>query len=514
VAGQLVELEAVLEDAERGLASSISANGICAANVPAGGSHDLAQQIMVIRAFLAMFQGDIARAADLARRILDHLPQDNAFLRGIVTWLLGFAYYFDIDTTMASQAFDTSVRLGQMAGNTLLTLLSTYVSGYLQMYQGHFEQARETFEYGLVLAQAEDQPVWEDGPRSSPVGVSLIYQGLGELARERNDLQNAECHLVKCIELAEQWGNAEVLVDSYVIMSRIKQAQGDMRGAHGLLSKAELFVQRGQVADLTARQVCAYRARFWVAQAADFSEYLESAARWANSLGTAQPVEENGSGLIRFFVYSIERSSLLRLLLAQGRFEQAFGQAVALFRGAQDAGWTGIVIESLVLQSLALQGMGKSGDALDVLCRALLLAEQEGYVRIFVDLGAPMAELLSASDNPWAGNKALQTYVNKLQLAFSAQPISSIPQSASEQHTQKVSSASPDLPRGLIDPLSERELEVLRLIADGLSNREIAERLFIALSTVKTHVNHIYRKLDVSKRIQAVARAGELDLLS
>ncbi|MBN1579794.1 MAG: helix-turn-helix transcriptional regulator [Anaerolineae bacterium] len=518
VSGRLIDLETVLQDAEQGLARSDYVSGVYVSSSPvgdltAGGDDDLAQQIRVIRAFHAMFQGDMACAADLARQILDHLPQDNTFLRGIVTWLLGFAYYFDIDTTMASQAFDTSVRLGQMVGNTLLTLLSTYVSGYLQMYQGHFAQAQEAFEYGLALGQADEQPVWEEGEsRSFPVGLSLIYQGLGELAREQNELQEAERYLVKCIELAEQWGNAEVLVDSYIIMSRIRQAQGDIPGAHDFLSKAEQFVHKKQVTDLTARQVGAYQARLWVAQGADFPEYMEAAARWADSLGAAQDVKEGGRGLIRFFVHSIERSSLLRLLLAQGRFAQAFEETLGLLCGAEAAGWTGIAIESLALQSLALQGMGRTNDALKVLRRALLLAEPQGYVRLFVDLGAPIAALLLACYNSESSGSALHPFVNRLLSGFVQQP-ATVPQSLSESCVQNTLARSRSLSGGLIEPLSERERDVLRLIADGLSNREIAERLFVALSTVKTHINHIYRKLDVSKRIQAVARARELGLL-
>ena len=166
---------------------------------------------------------------------------------------------------------------------------------------------------------------------------------------------------------------------------------------------------------------------------------------------------------------------------------------VPLIQIAEDGGWMGIAIELLILQALALQGQNKTAEALDALHRALLLAEPEGYVRTFVDEGAPMVALLREA----AARGIATGYVNKL-LAVSG---------VSEYEGVGLT----DQP--LIDPLSERELQVLHLIATGLSNREIAERLVVAVSTVKTHINNIYRKLDVSKRTQAVARAREMELL-
>jgi LuxR family maltose regulon positive regulatory protein len=254
------------------------------------------------------------------------------------------------------------------------------------------------------------------------------------------------------------------------------------------------------VAPWTARQIKANQARLWVAQGD-----LTAAERWAASLAEIpEPEEAAEKGrLIYFIVRSTEESALARLHIAQQRFDDALHLIVPLLQMAEDGGWIGVVIEFLILQALALRGRNEATEALDVLHRALFLAEPEGYVRVFVDEGAPMMALLRE-----AAPRGLVTgYVNELLAAFPVSEIGDVDGVPSPPHIQ----APIDQP--LIDSLSERELEVLHLIAAGLSNREIAEKLFIAVSTVKTHINNIYGKLDVSKRTRAVARARELGLL-
>jgi LuxR family maltose regulon positive regulatory protein len=206
----------------------------------------------------------------------------------------------------------------------------------------------------------------------------------------------------------------------------------------------------------------------------------------------------------------VERSTLVRLLIARHEFDAAMDVLTPLLQGVEAVGWTGVFIELLALQALVLHGQGRTPEALAAFRRTLSLAEPEGYVRVFVDEGAPMAELLELA----ARNGIAVDYVRELLAAFdrerSRSQVSGFRLGAGVTVDLKPETLQPET---LFEPLSARELEVLHLIADGLSNREIAGRLTIAVGTAKRHVSNIYAKLDAHSRVQAVARAQELGLL-
>jgi LuxR family maltose regulon positive regulatory protein len=374
--------------------------------------------------------------------------------------------------------------------------------------QGHLRQAREIFWRGLQLAGVGGRHPKEG--EQPTLAVSMVYQGLGEVSREQNDLENADRYLAKCIELGEQWGNAEILSDGYVLYARVRYALGDTRGAREFFRKAEQLPQDNQVSPLTTRQVDAHQARLWVAEG-----NVEAAARWAASLGQAYGAEDDGNGQVALFVREVEEATLARLWIAQGEFDRATDLLRPLLQKVEAAGWMGIAIDLLVLQARALQGQGKISEALNVLHRALSRAEPEGYIRVFLDEGTPMAELLRLA----ARNGIAVDYVRGLLAAFDREPprsqVSGFKSAITPAPNLKPETLKPVTPppETLFEPLSERELEVLHLIAGGLSNREIAGRLTIAVGTAKRHVSNIYAKLDVHSRVQAVARAQELGLL-
>jgi LuxR family transcriptional regulator, maltose regulon positive regulatory protein len=243
------------------------------------------------------------------------------------------------------------------------------------------------------------------------------------------------------------------------------------------------------------RPVSALKTGVWVRQGR-----LTEALGWVREQGLSA---HDDLGYLREF----EHITLARVLVAQYESEreerpihEAMGLLERLLQAAEEGGRMGSVIEILVLQALAHEAQGESPSALVPLERALTLAEPEGYVRIFVDEGMPMAQLLSEA----AAHGIMQNYTDKLLATFEAEE----QKSADESHLPHAPSA-----QSLIEPLSQRELEVLRLIAQGLSNREISERLFLALITVKGHNRNIFRKLQVRRRTEAVARARELGLL-
>jgi len=495
IAGQVDAIETVLQDVERGMQLGH----------PTTDNRDLLGQIAAIRAYQAILEADLPRATKLARQAFEYLPEGNVFARTMVAWLLGFTQYFDEGVTAATRAFSEMLELSEAAGSTFMTMLSTFTFGYLHVMQGHLRQAKDVFLKSLHLARVDERrPDVSEGERP-PLGISLVYQGLGEVLREQNDLENADRYLTDSVVLGEQWGNAEMLSDSYVFAARAKRALGDIGAAHALFRKAERLSLDNRVSPLTTRQVHAHRARLWVAEG-----NLEAAARWAGSLGQVQKAEGGASGQIALYVRVVERSTLVRLLIARHEFDVAMDVLTPLLQGVEAAGWTGVAIELLVLQASVLQGQGKINEALAVFRRTLSLAEPEGYVRVFVDEGAPMAELLRLA----ASRGIAVGYVREILAAFE-QDRSRSRVSGSRSTVTPASNLRPETlkPETLLEPLSEREMEVLRLIADGLSNREIADRLTIVVGTAKRHASNIYAKLDVHNRVQAVARARELRLL-
>ena len=239
---------------------------------------------------------------------------------------------------------------------------------------------------------------------------------------------------------------------------------------------------------------CQVQLRLWLGD-------VETAGRWAE--GQAGTLKRELPETLPIFLREVQQVSLARVYLAQGKTEEVLVIFDQIHAQAKAAGRMTRVIELCLLKALALQEQGKATAALEALERSLALAEPEGYVRLFVDEGAPMATLLRQ-----AVSRGIATgYVNKLLAPF---------EDETNDERRKTKTADPSFAlrhSSLIEPLTKRELEVLRLLVRGLSNQEIAEVLTISVGTVKTHVHNIYGKLGVRDRPQAIVRAGELDLV-
>jgi LuxR family maltose regulon positive regulatory protein len=342
--------------------------------------------------------------------------------------------------------------------------------------QGRLGEALRTYEQALQLAGEQGGSVLR--------GTADMYVGMSEIARERNDLPAATQLLLRSQELGEQTGLPQNRYRWRVAMARIREAEGDLGGALGLLNEAE----RLYVSDFfpNVRPVPALRARVWIAQGR-----LGEALGWAREQGLS--VDDNLSYLREF-----EHITLARLLLARHageRAERSTHEAARLLErlllAAEAGGRTGRVIEILVLRALAHQALGDVPAALGFLDRAVTLAEPEGYVRVFVDEGPPMTSLLRAA----AKQGTRRDYVRRLLAAASGIERGG----RSEQ--------------ALIEPLSERELDVLRLLGSELDGPAIARELMVSLNTMRTHTKNIYAKLAVTNRRAAVRRAAELNLL-
>ena len=317
-----------------------------------------------------------------------------------------------------------------------------------------------------------------------------MYVGMSALHRENNDLKTATQHLLTSQALGELAGLQQNPYRWCAAMARIREAQGDLDGALNLLDQAERLYEANFSPNVCP--IATRKARVWVAQGR-----LNETLGWARAQGLS--IDDELSYLREF-----DHITLARVLLARYQSDRADGSISGavellerLLKAAEERGGIGSVIEILVLQAIAYQAQGDLRAALLPLQHALALAEPEGYVRMFLDEGSSMLQLLREA----SAGEIMPDYTGKLLAAFEAE--------------KRKSEDKPDLPPAepLIDPLSQRELKILQLIAQGLSNREIGERLFLALDTIKGHNRKIFDKLQVQSRTEAIARARELGLL-
>jgi LuxR family maltose regulon positive regulatory protein len=454
--------------------------------------HRLPGAIAVARAGLALARGDVAGAMKYARRVLDLIPEDDHLNRGGVAGFLGLAAWTSGDLEAAHQAFAEGMAHLQMAGNISDVIGGAVTLADIRMAQGRPREAMRTYKQALQLATAQGVPAL------AVRGTADMYVGLGELYREHNDLQAATQHLLRSKELGEHAGFPQNRYRWPVVMARIREAQGDLDGALDLLDEAErLYV------NAFSPNVCpisALKAQVWAAQGR-----LDEALDWVREHSLTAQDELN-------YLREFEYITLARILLAQYRDEhadcsilEAIGLLERLLKAAQEGGRAGSTIEILELQALAHQVQGDVPAALLSLHQALTLAEPEGYVRIFVDEGPFMAQLLLEA----AARGMMPDYTGKLLKAFQPeqQPVVAGHQSSPERFPHSNASES------LIEPLSQRELEILRLFKTELSGPEIAAELVVALSTVRTHTKSIFGKLNVNNRRMAVKRAIELNLI-
>jgi LuxR family transcriptional regulator, maltose regulon positive regulatory protein len=496
-------------------------------DTPADQARGILGQVAVLRGNIARFVGDLRSCVALARQALDLLPETEVFAHagplmriGRIGALVDATYDFLVsgDATADVEQRVRAVIATARAGISLFsTLRSITLLARLQIMQGRLRAAAATYAEAaqLVPGQSAFQTL---------VNSSAYYFGMGELLREWNDLDGAERHLAQGIELVRGTltVDAPLAMRGFLTLTRLRQARGDLAGAGATMDEfVDLARQRNFAADLSAR-VGAARARLALAQGD-----LAAAAGWASSYAelrmkneewrrTPERVVLHSSFFIPHFSpeyrYEFEDLTLARVLMAQGTREPvgdqlhtALGLLELLLAAAEAAGRMGVAIEILTLRALALQAQSDLAGALVALERALALAEPEGYMRVFVDEGAPLAELLRAAQ----ARGVAPDYVTKLLTAFPATM-------NDERGTMKEESAvhrSSFIVQPLVEPLSARELEVLRLLADGASNRDIAHTLILSVGTVKKHINNIFGKLGAQSRTQVIVKARELHLL-
>jgi LuxR family transcriptional regulator, maltose regulon positive regulatory protein len=439
-------------------------------------------QIAIAHAGLALARGDVPATVTYARRALHVAPEDDHLTRGGAAGFVGLAYWTGGDLEAAHRMYADGMASLQKAGHISDAINGAIALANIRITQGRLHEAMSTYERGLRLATEQGAPLLR--------GTADMYVGISELHRERNDLEAATQDLLRSKEQGDHAGFPQNRYRWRVAMARIREAQGDLEGALGLLDEAE----RLYMSDFSphVRPITALKARIGVRQ-----DRLDEALDWARERNLST-FDDPG------YLSEFEHITLARTLLARYRSDreerlihEAMGLLERLLKSAEAGGRLGSVIEILVLQALAHEAQDDSPSALVPLGRALTLAEPEGYVRMFVDEGRPMAGLLSDA----AARGIMPHYTARLLAALAAE------EQKGEDESRLPATQSP------YEPMSQRELEVLQLIAQGLSNREISERLFLAVITVKGHNRNIFRKLQVRRRTEAVARARELGLL-
>jgi len=420
--------------------------------------------LATIQAAISVVRQDLNATPEFVRSALAQLPPEQQDWRYAALLGAGLAHHYHNETHAAVQAFEeafkAAVALKRGKGSFYGRAFAISWLGRLYMVQGYLHRAKEVYQEALALATGQSGKLLPT--------AAWALTGLGELCYEWNDLELAEKYFNDSLALSTLFTPSTA--PPYIPLARLAQARGDVRSAEALLAQTVRLAERmGVLSNTKQVRLC----RAWLALRRGDLAALE---HWVQEQGLdpAQPTPPREA----------EYVMAARILIAFQDYHGALEFIERLLAMAEAGGRGGVVVELLILQSLARQGQDKPDSALAVLQRAIALAGQEGYVRIFVDEGEAMLRLLRL----YVARFGVTDYSARLLSAF-----------AGKGET--------------LDALNERELEILRLLATGMSNSEIGAALVITVGTVKWHTNHIYSKLGVKNRGQAVAKARELQLI-
>ena len=483
------ELECRLDQAESLLEAALRAPGEPSdAHDPSVGRAasvltNLPAATAVMRADLARLRGEAERAGAFAREALSRVAPEDRLLASLARYHVSVADWMMGRLAEAEQGLMEVVEERRIAGERYLAVRAGYDLGWVQQAAGRLGAAARTYQRGLDI-------ITDPGRRLPPeAGLALI--GLAEVMRKRGDLDSALEHAVQGVERCRRLVYALPLATGLATLAWVRQAAGARDLALATMDEAEQTIASPDIVSLH-NPAPAERARLLLAQGR-----LKDAVEWTEEAGLKEDDEVS---------YSRERDHLVlaRVLLARAEPDRALGLLDRLDELAESQGRTGSLIEIRAVRSMALQASGYHDEALAVLDDTLSQGRSEGYVRVFADEGPPMAALFRSLIG--ARRRGRRGRISRAQ----------------RDHLSRVTRAlapadnaiQPYAVRGLVDPLTERELEVLSKIAEGRRNQEIADELVVTLETVKKHVSHIFEKLGVTNRTEAVNKAREIGLIS
>ncbi len=417
-------------------------------------TNDLLGQIAAIRAMLGVPKNQVETIITQSHRALELLRPDNAPMRTTTTWALGYAYQVQGNRAAASQAYEETIAHSRKSGNIMTELAATTCLGQIQESETQFRQAAETFRHILRLV---GDPPWP--------AACEAFVGLARIHYQWNDLETAEQYGQQGLELARQLENVDTPAACGVLLARVKLAQGDAAGALTMLAEADQFVQQ-------------HHFEHWVGEIT--AVRIQTLLYQGNLTAADQLAEAHDLPL-----------SQARVKLAQGDPTAALAVLEPVRQQAEAKAWADERLRVMVLQSLAQKAAGESEKAVQQLGEALAVAAPGSLVRCFVDEGQPMAALLREA----VKQGGVPVYAQQVLAALGETAVT-----------------QPQTTQPLPDPLSDRELDVLRLLKTDLTGPEIARELMVSLNTMRTHTKNIYSKLGVNSRRTAVRRAEELNL--
>ncbi len=437
--------------------------------------------VALMRGLIADVRGDMTSAVELARRADALLPADSLAERSIIPFVLGDGYFATGELDQAEHAFRMIQKIGQASGNLWTIAVALHKMALLKRVQGKLNEAWALYDEAIRVAGERK------GQQYGSLGA--VFVGKSDILRERNELRAAQEMATQAIRNMGHWQSPTDLVTGYYTLARISLALGQIAQAETAIGKAQETAETGNIFPMTRQTLDACQVRLWLA-----TGNFELANRsWSDK-------QLDGKGIPDAseigYTTELEWITLSRVLIARDEPGAALQLLKTLADAAEAGGRFGRLIEIQALRAVVLWRSRKNEQAFEVLGKCLALAETEGYVRIFVDEGGSMEELLQAYRTRREGS--LRAYTDRLLNVFRMSG------GSTRLQTQ------PDL---IGEALSNREIEVLQLLAAGLSNQEIADRLVLSKGTVKTHTHNLYGKLKVQTRTQAIARAKELNLI-
>jgi len=468
-AGQMAAIEPCLQEAER-------------VRQVQGADQDarLSGHIATIRSNVALLMGADDQAVELACDALQLLTDKDYLARGCAMRVLGLTYRTDGDLDTALILLREASDMNRLAGDSHLAITVLHDVALTEMLHGDLQQALAACQEGLRLVEEHRQ---RGGGQLPATGY--IFGLLGRILCEQNDLEAAANYAQASVALSRHWELAEVLADCYVDLAVVLRARGELDAALDAIRAARQTAQR--LSDWYVSMIEPYEARIQLARG-DLAAVAPWAARQQNIMDFGRDAYTAHNGL-----------TLARLFIAQRRYAEALPVLDQILRAAEKVQAMSQVLVALVLEALVFEAQHKTDLALNALSRALLLGEPRGYVRIFVDEGTPLGDLLRRA----AAHGIAIEYVERL--------LAALKEDQDRRERRRHPLAANVQP--LSEPLTDRELEVLRLVSIGQSNEVIAATLVISSETVKKHLKNIYGKLEVHSRLEAVNRAREAGCL-
>jgi len=436
-------------------------------------------QLAAIRAFMASYtQDDMQKVIQRACEALEYLPEKELAWRSPTLIALGDAYESQGQMVAAHKVRLEALATGEASGDIYIFITVNLRLAEILRQQGKLQQVIDICEH--MMRKAEERGILET-PQ-----VGLLLGIWGEVLAEINDLDRAIDLTKKGVKLTERSGDVWHNVLSNLYLVRVLFSSGDIPGAEDVIYSIQNIARETSLYHFALHQLSAWKVRSWLVQGK-----LNDAYQWI------EESELDPDGELTY-LHEMEYITFVRILLAQNRFDEATRLLKRLLEATEIGGRVSRMIEILALQALVYQSQGDTSQAISTLEQALILAEPEGFIRIFVEEGPPMANLLYEA----LKREITPEYVQRLLAAF---PVTE-PEKAISTKPQGDQS-------GLIEPLSDREIEVLQLIAKGLTNQEISNKLFLSMHTVKTHTRNIYSKLGAHHRAEAVAKARAIGIL-